>query len=333
MSNDESDEKIPAKVEEFELFLCLKGLSAGDSVLKVKQKIASLLPDTPIEHQRVIYNGRILDDDQVLSHYSIAHQSTLFLVVSKTSKKGSENSNAAAAAAVSRSTATDTAPPSVAPAPPQPTVPPSSSSEPSFAQNLRQQQQMMQQQGGYPSSMMMRVPASAQQLLNSPFMQRLLDNPDFMTNLLQSQLESNPALQRMMDDNPSLRHMLDDPAALQQAAELLRNPAALQQAMRQQDLALSQLENMPGGFAALSNMYRNVQAPLEESLTEQAQQSRQADVPPQRHEDQGATGTAMPNPWGSSPSTTARSSSSAPSQESFDLNSLLQSMSLQSLLH
>jgi len=108
MSNDESDEKIPAKVEEFELFLCLKGLSAGDSVLKVKQKIASLLPDTPIEHQRVIYNGRILDDDQVLSHYSIAHQSTLFLVVSKTSKKGSENSNAAAAAAVSRSTATGT---------------------------------------------------------------------------------------------------------------------------------------------------------------------------------------------------------------------------------
>jgi len=38
-----------------------------------------------------------------------------------------------------------------------------------------------------------------------------------------------------------------------------RDPNAMQNMMRNQDLAMSQIENMPGGFNALRSMYENVQ--------------------------------------------------------------------------
>jgi len=41
---------------------------------------------------------------------------------------------------------------------------------------------------------------------------------------------------------------------LRQSMEMMRNPAAMQQAMRSQDLQMSQLENIPGGFNAMRRM-------------------------------------------------------------------------------
>lgn len=38
-----------------------------------------------------------------------------------------------------------------------------------------------------------------------------------------------------------------------------RDPNAMQNMMRNQDLAMSQIENMPGGFNALRSMYENIQ--------------------------------------------------------------------------
>jgi hypothetical protein len=45
---------------------------------------------------------------------------------------------------------------------------------------------------------------------------------------------------------------------LRQTMEMMRNPNAMQQAMRSQDLAMSQIENLPGGFSALRRMYEEV---------------------------------------------------------------------------
>ena len=45
---------------------------------------------------------------------------------------------------------------------------------------------------------------------------------------------------------------------LRQTMEMMRNPNAMQQAMRSQDLAMSQIENLPGGFNALRRMYEEV---------------------------------------------------------------------------
>ena len=82
-----------------------------------------------------------------------------------------------------------------------------------------------------------------------------MSNPDKMRNMI----TRNPQLQAMMDANPQIRHVLNDPAVLRQTMEMMRNPNAMQQAMRSQDLAMSQIENLPGGFNALRRMYEDVQ--------------------------------------------------------------------------
>ena len=84
-------------------------------------------------------------------------------------------------------------------------------------------------------------------------MQNLMDNPE----TLRSMMTSNPQM-RVSDSNPQLNHILNDQCP-PPTMEMARNPAAMQQAIRNQDLALSQIENVPGGFNALTRMYHEVQ--------------------------------------------------------------------------
>ena len=51
--------------------------------------------------------------------------------------------------------------------------------------------------------------------------------------------------------------------------EMMRNPQAMQEAMRSQDLAMSQIENLPGGFNALRRMYEDVQEPMMDAARQQ----------------------------------------------------------------
>ena len=53
---------------------------------------------------------------------------------------------------------------------------------------------------------------------------------------------------------------------LRQTMEMMRNPNAMQQAMRSQDLAMSQIENLPGGFNALRRMYEEVRILIEKNV-------------------------------------------------------------------
>jgi ubiquilin len=363
MSSGDSNEARTG--EEFELFVRLSsgnrlrlrgnGLSCASSVADVKAAIEALLPDAPVGSQRLIYKGRILDDDSAgLGSFGVVHQSTLFLVGSRASANSaspaatatSATSNPAAAAAPTGAAAVSLTSTGAVPAVPPVNIHGSASNAPTSdrLQQLLQQNAVSQQQQsqGQPPPLLAAQqqqrpmtgipgiggPAGNPPGLMEPWMQRLMRDmdPNVLANVLHSQLESNPALQRLMDQNPQLRHMMTDPAALQQAANMLRNPEAMQQAMRQQDLALSQLENMPGGFAALSSMYSSMQAPLEESLmSSRADSSSTATGPSSSSSssqiaDEGAAGTAMPNPWGSPPSSasarsTPRNSMSNPSRD------------------
>lgn len=56
--------------------------------------------------------------------------------------------------------------------------------------------------------------------------------------------------------------MLNDPELLRQAMELVRNPSMLQELMRTNDRAISNLESIPGGYNALTRMYREIQEPM-----------------------------------------------------------------------
>merc|ERR1719440_2086898 len=124
----------------------------------------------------------------------------------------------------------------------------------------RMQQQLMQN------------PEMMQSIMNSPMMQSLMDNPEMIRNMFMS----NPQMQQVLESNPQLNHMLNDPALMRQTMEMARNPAAMQQMMRNQDLAMSQLENHPGGFQALRRMYTDVQEPMMQASIDAAQQQQQS---------------------------------------------------------
>jgi hypothetical protein len=109
-------------------------------------------------------------------------------------------------------------------------------------------------------------------------------------------------MQQLMENNPQVRELMNNPEVMRQSLQMMRNPAAMQQMMRSQDLAMANLENMPGGFAALSNMYRDVQEPMMDAMQPQQQGTTQQQQSSSGIS--GATGTAMPNPWASSSTTT-----------------------------
>src|SRR5690242_458265 len=87
---------------------------------------------------------------------------------------------------------------------------------------------------------------------------------------------------------------------LRQSMEMMRNPAAMQQAMRNQDLQMSQIENLPGGFNALQRMFEDVQQPLmEAAAASQQPRGSAAGGNTTATPNQTAPATAaLPNPWG-----------------------------------
>ena len=80
-------------------------------------------------------------------------------------------------------------------------------------------------------------------------------------------MESNPEMRALMDSNPELRNMLQDPEIMRQSMQMMRDPSAMQNMLRQQDMAMANIENMPGGFNALRRMYTVVQEPMMDSMS------------------------------------------------------------------
>ncbi|GKY99707.1 hypothetical protein MPSEU_000924700 [Mayamaea pseudoterrestris] len=236
----------------------------GYTVHDVKQAFHQSHPETPVTSQKLIYKGRILDNDKNLQEFGIVSQCTLFLIVSSASQtplQKQETTTTAADCKTTESAAAATATTTLDPSPP--------------ADSL------------------------------SALMQNMLGGGD-----------GNSA-RNSSNTNSHLQQMLNDPGAMQQAMEMMRNPDALAQAMRQQDLAMSQLENMPGGFSALRSMYDSMHS-LEDDLylptTSSSSSSSSSNSGAAGGVNAGAAGTAMPNPWGSSSSNTNANNATYPNQ-------------------
>lgn len=101
-------------------------------------------------------------------------------------------------------------------------------------------------------------PDVMEQMLSSPMMNSLLSNPDIMNSMI----EGNPQMQELLERNPELRSMMRDPEFIQQSMEAMRNPSMMREMMRNTDRAMSNIESLPGGSAALHKLYNEVQAPL-----------------------------------------------------------------------
>jgi ubiquilin len=89
-------------------------------------------------------------------------------------------------------------------------------------------------------------------------------------------MQSNPQMRAIMESNPEVAQMMRDPALLRQARsvveylcawhsvrptdarfqgmQIARNPDLMQEMMRNNDRAMANIENVPGGFDALHRM-------------------------------------------------------------------------------
>ena len=264
---------------------------SSTSVRTLKQAIDTARDDCPTERQRLVFKGKILADERVLSDYGIVPDATLHLVVAR----------GGTAPSPAPQPTTAPAPAATAPPPPPPANP--------FASPFG-----MPPNAGMPNL----SPEQMSSMMNSPMMQSMMDNPD----MLRTMLEANPQMRQLMDSNPQVREMINNPELLRQSMQMMRNPEAMQQAMRSQDLALSQLENTPGGFNALRNMYRDVQEPMMDAMSGGGNNNSNNTTTTSSssggtaNNNSGATGAAMPNPWGSPSGSSPAASASSGSNPS-----------------
>lgn len=150
--------------------------------------------------------------------------------------------------------------------------------------------------GGMNMQNLMNNPEMMQQAMNNPMMQGLLNNPD----LLREMMMANPTIRQIAENNPEVGQILSDPEMLRRSMELARNPNLMREMMRNSDRAMSDIENLPGGYDALRRLYNDVQQPLHEAAENMA---NQANPEPQSNPQNNANQSGpLPNPWDQSQS-------------------------------
>mmetsp|Transcript_18631 Transcript_18631/g.71881 ORF Transcript_18631/g.71881 Transcript_18631/m.71881 type:complete len:474 (-) Transcript_18631:64-1485(-) len=316
--------KMPGKNESIRV-----PVNSSDTVLAAKQKIAGPC-GTPADRQRLIFCGRVLKDEQILSECKIEDNLVVHMVPRPAPGGAAGNSPAAAA---QRSASQGQTPPATGnmfgagatPAAGQQAGAAggmggmggmgglgglfgAGGANPFAAfggaggqgdvfQNMMNNpmvQQMHQQ--------MMQNPEMLQQMMQNPMVQQmnqqLMSNPELLRNVI----ANNPHMQRMMESNPQLAHIMNDPELLREAMRLSQNPELMRETMRNADRTMTHIENIPGGFNHLAAQYRDVTEPLTEATQAQANQMFGGqDVPQQQApavpEGPNPNNNPLPNPW------------------------------------
>ncbi|XP_039055051.1 ubiquitin domain-containing protein DSK2b-like [Hibiscus syriacus] len=221
--------------------------------------------DIPADHQRLIYKGRILKDDQTLQSYGLQADHTVHMV------RGFAPSSSAPPPAATTNVAGDNNAPGVTRgigsnegaglgASLFPGLGPLGGGGGGggfglFGSGLPEFEQVQQQLTQNPNMM--------REIMNTPAVQSLMNNPELMRSLIMS----NPQMREIIDRNPELGHVLNDPSILRQTLEATRNPELMREMMRNTDRAMSNIEASPEGFNMLRRMYENVQEPFLNATT------------------------------------------------------------------
>jgi len=250
----------------------------------------------------LIFGGKILKDDDTLETHNIKDNNSVHLVIKN--QRQESNQPKAEPAPTPATTTTPTSQPSSQPSGGSSSSQPSSNPFAALGGNPAMANMMRGMSGsGNMSEMqqqMMNNPELMNQLMSSPHvqnaMQGLLDNPE----LLQQMIRLNPQMNQIMEQNPEIAHMFNNPALLRQVMEMQRNPSMMQEMMRNQDRAMTNIENMPGGFHALERMFRDVQEPMMNATARPNQyQSNEGGNNTSTSDQAGRQNTeALPNPWG-----------------------------------
>lgn len=270
-------------------------ITPSSTILEVKNSIAKdeACGNCPVDRQRLIFKGRILSDDsRTLADYGLTTDNqTIHLVKGRASNDATTTPSTGAT----------------------PATTPTAAATPPFNpfSMMQNQNNSNNNNGGMPGmpnmnemqQQLMQNPEMMSSMMESPMMQNLMSNPD----TIRMMMESNPEMQRVMDSNPQMRAILNDPELMRRSMEMMRDPSAMQNMMRNQELAMSQIENLPGGFNALRRMYEDVQEPMMDAMSGMGSSNsssnantRSTNTTSTESSNAGADGAAMPNPWGSS---------------------------------
>ncbi|CAO2624577.1 UBQLN2 [Lemmus lemmus] len=301
--------KTPKEKEEF-------AVPENSTVQQFKEAISKRFK-SQTDQLVLIFAGKILKDQDTLMQHGIHDGLTVHLVIKSQNRPQSQSTTQPSTTA---GTCTSTTAPRSLPTPTTTNSNPfasgtlgglaSLSSLGLSSTSFTELQNHMQQQ-------LMATPEMMIQIMENPFVQSMLSNPDLMRQLIMA----NPQMQQLIQRNPEISHLLNNPDIMRQTLEIARNPAMMQEMMRNQDLALSNLESIPGGYNALRRMYTDIQEPMLNAAQEQfggnpfatvgSSSSSVEGTQPSRTENRDP----LPNPWApppatqSSPTTTTTTSS------------------------
>lgn len=268
----------------------------GCDVKQLKDQVAKKFNKTN-EQLCLIFSGKILKDPDTLAQHNIKDGVTVHLVIKN--NPATASSTPASQASTTTPSAAPGSQPSANPSQPAPAANPFNLP---FGgglaglgnlglgnSNFAEIQNQMQQQ-------MMSNPDMMRQMLDNPMVQSLMSNPDIIREMMMS----NPQMQSLVERNPEIQHMLNNPQLMRETMEMARNPAALSELMRNHDRALSNLESVPGGFNALSRIYREVQEPMMNAASQNPfsalQNNNNANTTTENRTTENTD--PLPNPWG-----------------------------------
>jgi len=241
----------------------------------------------PPEEQRLIYKGRVLKDDQTMEDLKIKENDTILLVRGR--KKAPNVQAAPTPTPATNTTSTPASGPSAAPngtagatagATPNGTASTGTGAgtTPPPMQNpfaaMGGMGAGMGGMGGMPNmqamqQQMMQNPEMMQQMMNSPFVQSIMNNPEALRGIIMA----NPQMRQLVENNPHIGHILNDPNTLRQAMQTASNPALMREMMRNTDRSMANISTHPEGFNALRRFYHNVQEPMMDAASNQGNSS------------------------------------------------------------
>lgn len=285
--------KTPKEKEEF-------AVPENSSVQQFKEAISKRFK-SQTDQLVLIFAGKILKDQDTLSQHGIHDGLTVHLVIKSQNRPQGQTTQPSTTAGTTTTTTTASTPRSNS-------TPISTNSNPFglgglgglaslsslglTSTSFTELQNQMQQQ-------LLSSPEMMLQIMENPFVQSMLSNPDLMRQLIMA----NPQMQQLIQRNPEISHLLNNPDIMRQTLEIARNPAMMQEMMRNQDLALSNLESIPGGYNALRRMYTDIQEPMLNAAQEQFGGNPFASVGSTASTGEGSQPSRtenrdpLPNPW------------------------------------
>ncbi|XP_061336040.1 ubiquilin-1-like [Pezoporus flaviventris] len=136
---------------------------------------------------------------------------------------------------------------------------------------------------------------------------KVLQSPMVSADLVRDLIVSNPQLQQLAEENPEIGHILSNPHTIRETLEAFSSPAVMQEMIRNHDLAMNNLESIPGGYSALEQLYREIEEPIleavEEHMVHNPFASRESRPSPSggRLPAHTENRSPLPNPWALEP--------------------------------